>query len=110
MADLEFGRRGPACGDLDDVHPRNLMGSCLSDSTQDLRQRVQCANELRLDGAVLYISDPPSNSRPPAAVLNMGPEADALNDSLEANSKRVVFGHGSALEGSARSMLDGGFT
>jgi hypothetical protein len=43
-------------------------------------------------------------------MLNMGPEADALNDASEANSDRVVVGHGFVLQGGAHSMLQCGFT
>lgn len=86
------------------------MGTSLTDSTQGLRQPVHRANELRLDAAVLDVPNPASDPSPSAAMLNMGPEADALNDASEANSDRVVVGHGFVLQGGAHSMLQCGFT
>ena len=101
MSDLEVRGWEPGSGDLDDVHARDLVGPSLTDSLQGLRQLVHRAYEFSLDTAVLDVSDPARDPRPSAAVLNMGPESDALNDASEANSNRVVVGHGCVLEGGA---------
>jgi len=110
MSDLEFRAWRPDSRDLDDIHARDLVGPTLTNSTQGLRQLDHCANELRLDAAVLNVPDPASNPSSSAAVLNVGSEADALNDALEANSNRVVVGHDFVLERGGLSTLHRGFT
>jgi len=91
MEDLEVRAHGRRDGDLHYVDGRDLERPSGLDPLDDLAQLVDGANELGLDGAVGKVADPAGDPGGPAVVLDMGPEADTLNDAPEAGADGLGF-------------------
>ena len=94
MEDLEarVHRRGD--GDVHHVDGRDLVGPAGLDPSKDLTQLVLGANQLGFDGAVGEVADTAGDSGGSAVVLDMGPEADTLDDAPEAGANGVAVSHG----------------